>query len=53
MRNEANPPGAAEMYREHVRERALAIADIYREYTQGREHEHALELDAGYLPGMR
>ena len=53
VRNEANPPGAAEMYREHVRERALAIADIYREYTQGREHEHALELDAGYLPGMR
>lgn len=52
VRNEANPPGAAEMYREHVRERALAIADIYREYTQGREHEHALELDAGYLPGM-
>lgn len=53
VRNEANPPGAAEMYREHVRERALAIADMYREYTQGREHEHALELDAGYLPGMR
>ena len=52
VRAEANPSGAAEMYREYALERALVIADMYREYTQGREHEYALELDAGYLPGM-